>query len=59
MILVRSLLFGKLRQPLIIWLTVPLAIIGITADLLGLDASFDFMSLCVPWSWPPAPQSWA
>jgi multidrug efflux pump subunit AcrB len=45
MILVSILLFGKIRQPLIIWLTVPLAIIGITAGLLGADAAFDFMSL--------------
>jgi len=45
MILVSILLFGKLRQPRIIWITVPLAVIGITAGLLGLDASFDFMSL--------------
>jgi multidrug efflux pump subunit AcrB len=45
MILVSILLFGKLRQPLIIWLTVPLAIVGITAGLLGFDGAFDFMSL--------------
>jgi len=45
MILVSILLFGKLRQPLIIWITVPLAVIGTIAGLLGLDASFDFMSL--------------
>ncbi len=45
MILVSILLFGKLRQPLIIWLTVPLAIVGITADLLGFNGAFDFMSL--------------
>lgn len=45
MILVSILLFGKLRQPLIIWLTVPLAIIGITGGLLGVNAAFDFMSL--------------
>jgi multidrug efflux pump subunit AcrB len=45
MILVSILLFGKIRQPLIIWLTVPLAVIGITAGLLGADAAFDFMSL--------------
>jgi multidrug efflux pump subunit AcrB len=38
-------LFGKVRQPLIIWLTVPLAIVGITAGLLGFDGAFDFMSL--------------
>jgi multidrug efflux pump subunit AcrB len=45
MILTSILLFGKLRQPLIIWLTVPLAIIGITAGLLGADGAFDFMSI--------------
>lgn len=45
MVLVSILLFGKLRQPLIIWLTVPLAIIGISAGLLGADAAFDFMSM--------------
>jgi len=45
MILTSILLFGKLRQPLIIWLTVPLAIIGITAGLLGANGAFDFMSL--------------
>jgi multidrug efflux pump subunit AcrB len=45
MILVSILLFGRLRQPLIIWLTVPFAIIGITVGLLGFDGAFDFMSL--------------
>jgi|AMFO01.1.fsa_nt_gi Cation/multidrug efflux pump len=45
MIIVSILLFGKVRQPLIIWLTVPLAIIGITAGLLGFRGAFDFMSL--------------
>jgi len=45
MILVSILLFGKVYQPLIIWLTVPLAIVGITAGLLGFDGAFDFMSL--------------
>lgn len=45
MILTSVLLFGKLRQPLIIWLTVPLAAIGITAGLLVADGAFDFMSL--------------
>ena len=45
MILVSVLLFGKVRQPLIIWLTVPLAIVGITAGLLGFNGAFDFMSL--------------
>jgi multidrug efflux pump subunit AcrB len=45
MIITSILLFGKIRQPLIIWLTVPLAIVGITAGLLGADGAFDFMSL--------------
>lgn len=45
MILTTILLFGKVKQPLIIWLTVPLAIIGITAGLLLLDGAFDFMGL--------------
>ena len=45
MILTTILLFGKIRQPLIIWLTVPLAIIGITAGLLVFRGAFDFMSL--------------
>lgn len=45
MILTSILLFGKLRQPLIIWLTVPLALVGVTAGLLAVDGAFDFMSL--------------
>lgn len=45
MILVTILLFGKVRQPLLIWLTVPLAVIGITTGLLLFKGAFDFMSL--------------
>jgi multidrug efflux pump subunit AcrB len=45
MILTTILLFGRLKQPAIIWLTVPLAAIGITAGLLAVDGAFDFMSL--------------
>ncbi len=45
MIIVVILLFGKVRQPLIIWLTVPLAIIGITAGLLSMNVAFGFMGL--------------
>ncbi len=45
MIIVVILLFGKVRQPLIIWLTVPLAIIGITAGLLTMNVAFGFMGL--------------
>ena len=45
MIIVVILLFGKVRQPLIIWLTVPLAIIGITVGLLSMKVAFGFMGL--------------
>ncbi|VAW54826.1 Acriflavin resistance protein [hydrothermal vent metagenome] len=45
MIVVVILLFGKVRQPLIIWLTVPLAVIGITAGLLLMNVAFGFMGL--------------
>ena len=45
MIITSILLFGKVRQPLIIWLTVPLAIICITAGLLTTGGAFDFMSI--------------
>ncbi|CAA0095329.1 Cobalt-zinc-cadmium resistance protein CzcA [BD1-7 clade bacterium] len=45
MVIVTILLFGKLRQPLIIWLTVPLSIIGITYGLLIARGAFDFMAL--------------
>jgi multidrug efflux pump subunit AcrB len=45
MILTSIFLFAKVRQPLIIWLTVPLAICGITAGLLTTGGAFDFMSL--------------
>ena len=45
MILISILLFARIRQPLIIWLTVPLALVGITAGLLGTDHAFDFMAL--------------
>jgi multidrug efflux pump subunit AcrB len=45
MIIIVIILFGKVRQPLIIWLTVPLAIIGITAGLLLTNTAFGFMGL--------------
>jgi multidrug efflux pump subunit AcrB len=45
MILTSIFLFGKLKQPAIIWLTVPLAIVGITAGLLTTGGAFDFMSM--------------
>jgi len=45
MILVIIFLFNAFRQPLIIWLTVPLAIIGVTAGLLIFNQPFGFMAL--------------
>jgi multidrug efflux pump subunit AcrB len=45
MILTSIFLFGKLKQPAIIWLTVPLAIVGITAGLLATGGAFDFMAM--------------
>jgi multidrug efflux pump subunit AcrB len=45
MIIVVILLFAKVRQPLIIWLTVPLAIIGVTVGLLSMNVAFGFMGL--------------
>ena len=45
MILVTITLFNSLRQPLIIWLIVPLALIGVTAGLLLTKQPFGFMSL--------------
>jgi multidrug efflux pump subunit AcrB len=45
MVLVTIMLFNSLRQPLIIWLCVPLALIGVTAGLLGTSQPFGFMAL--------------
>ena len=45
MMIVTILLFGRVRQPLIIWLLVPMAIIGITFGLLITQGAFDFMAL--------------
>ncbi|MEE8118772.1 MAG: efflux RND transporter permease subunit [Gammaproteobacteria bacterium] len=45
MVLIVIAMFNALRQPLIIWLTVPLAIIGVTAGLLATGQPFGFMSL--------------
>jgi multidrug efflux pump subunit AcrB len=38
-------LFNAIRQPLVIWLTVPLALIGVTAGLLATGQPFGFMAL--------------
>lgn len=45
MLLISVLLFGRVRQPLIIWLVVPMAVVGVVAGLLATDMPFGFMSL--------------
>jgi len=45
MIVITIALFNNLRQPLIIWLCVPLALIGVTAGLLSTGQPFGFMAL--------------
>jgi multidrug efflux pump subunit AcrB len=45
MVLVTIGLFNSLLQPLVIWLCVPLALIGVTAGLLGTSQPFGFMAL--------------
>jgi multidrug efflux pump subunit AcrB len=45
MVLIVIALFNALRQPLIIWLTVPLALIGVTIGLLVTGQPFGFMAL--------------
>ncbi|MGO2075494.1 MAG: efflux RND transporter permease subunit, partial [Pseudoalteromonas sp.] len=45
MFIITVLLFNSVKQPLVIWATVPLAIIGVTAGLLLMNAAFSFMAL--------------
>jgi multidrug efflux pump subunit AcrB len=45
MVLIVIGLFNALRQPLVIWLCVPLGIIGVTAGLLLTSQPFGFMAL--------------
>lgn len=45
MFAVTVLLFNSVKQPLVIWATVPLAIIGVSAGLLAMNAPFSFMGL--------------
>ncbi|MFV0423583.1 efflux RND transporter permease subunit [Oleidesulfovibrio sp.] len=45
MVLITVMLFNAIRQPLIIWLTVPLAVIGVTWGLLAAGQPFGFMAL--------------
>ena len=45
MILITIMLFNSLRQPLIIWLIVPLAVIGVSLGLSLTKQPFGFMAL--------------
>jgi multidrug efflux pump subunit AcrB len=45
MFIISVLLFGHARQPLIIWLVVPMAIVGVVTGLLSTNMPFGFMSL--------------
>lgn len=45
MVLTTVLLFGRVRQPVLIWLTVPMAVCGVSAGLLSTGMAFGFMSL--------------
>ncbi|MBM7035940.1 efflux RND transporter permease subunit [Vibrio ulleungensis] len=45
MFIITMLLFNSVRQPLVIWLTVPLAIIGVSFGLLGTSMPFSFTAL--------------
>ena len=45
MFLITILLFNKVKEALIVWATVPLAIIGVTLGLLLLNTPFGFMAL--------------
>ncbi len=45
MLIISILLFGKIRQPLIIWLVVPMSVCGVVLGLLGSGLAFGFMAL--------------
>jgi multidrug efflux pump subunit AcrB len=45
MVLVVLVLFRRIRQPLLIWLVVPLSLIGVVAGLLGTGLPLDFMGI--------------
>ncbi|HCZ9672439.1 TPA: efflux RND transporter permease subunit VmeI, partial [Vibrio parahaemolyticus] len=44
MFLITVFLFNSIKEPLIVWLTVPLALIGVTTGLLALNTPFGFMA---------------
>ena len=45
MVLIVVMLFNSIRKTLIIWLAVPLALIGVAIGLFAFDQPFDFMAL--------------
>lgn len=45
MLLISILLFGKVRQPLIIWLVVPMSVCGVVIALIASGKPFTFMAL--------------
>ena len=45
MLIISILLFGKVRQPLIIWLVVPMSVCGVVIGLLISNQPFSFMAL--------------
>ncbi|QYJ75334.1 efflux RND transporter permease subunit [Shewanella sp. FJAT-52076] len=45
MILAVVFMFNAIRQPLVIWLTVPLAIIGVVVGLVAFNTPFEFMAI--------------
>ncbi|RDE25212.1 AcrB/AcrD/AcrF family protein [Motiliproteus coralliicola] len=45
MIVLTVVLFGSAKQALVVWITVPLSVIGVTIGLLVMDSPFSFMAL--------------
>ncbi|TPE48226.1 efflux RND transporter permease subunit [Maribrevibacterium harenarium] len=45
MFIITILLFNSIRLPLVIWLCVPMALIGVSSGLLIMDSAFSFMAL--------------
>ncbi len=45
MIILTVILFGSAKQTLVVWITVPLSIIGVTIGLLSTNSPFSFMAL--------------
>lgn len=45
MLVIVILLFGKIRQPIIVWSIVPMSIVGVTIGLVSTGVAFSFMAL--------------